>query len=392
MKISKRLILAIVFLMATTATAFYQNYSSAPDLVETANRFLAALDEPQLAKAKFDFAADDRFKFKFTPGDRTGLPLKEMGQHQRDLVYAMMAATLSQRGFIKASTIMSLEEILRVAEGAARGAGGAGGGGGAGRGGQGGGGQGRGGGQGAQGGQARGGFQPIVRDPELYYVSVFGQPSMSGTWGWKVEGHHVAVNITMNNGKIVSGTPTFLGSNPAEVRDGPRKGLRVLAREEDLARDLLMALDANQKKTAVFEAKALPDIVTGENREAKMGAPVGLQASKMNSKQVQMLTALLEEYAYRLSPDVAAEMMNQIKKDGIGKLYFAWAGSEKRGDAHYYRVQGPDFVVEYDNTQNQANHIHSVWRDLKNDFGVDTLRQHYKTAHLPGSAHVTAGF
>jgi hypothetical protein len=375
MKISKRLILVMVFLMASTGAAFYQNYTSAPEMVETANRFLAALDEAQLAKAKFDFMADDRFKFKFTPGDRSGLPLKEMGQHQRDLVYAMMAATLSQRGFIKASTIMSLEEILRVVEGAAREAA-------AGRGGQ---------GRGGQGGQGRGGGQPIVRDPELYYVSVFGQPSLTGTWGWKVEGHHVAVNITMNNGKVVSGTPTMFGSNPAEVREGPRKGLRVLGREEDLGRDLLMALDASQRKTAIFEAKALPDIVTGESRQAKMGAPVGLQVSKMNSKQTQMLTAILEEYAYRLSPDVAAETMAAIKKDGIGKLYFAWAGSEKRGEAHYYRVQGADFVVEYDNTQNNANHIHSVWRDLKNDFGVDVLRAHYKTAHFPGSGHVAVG-
>jgi hypothetical protein len=375
MKISKRFVLLIVFLMASTATAFYQQIQSPPELVETANRFLAALNQAQLAKAKFDFAADDRFKFKFTPGDRTGLPLKEMEQDQRDLVYAMMAATLSQRGFIKASTIMSLEAILREVEGAARAAAAARG--------AGGGGQGRGGGRGGQ---------PIVRDPELYYVSVFGQPALTGTWGWKVEGHHVAVNVTMNNGKIIASTPTFLGSNPAEVREGPRKGLRVLAREEDLARDLLMALDANQRKTAIFEAKALPDIVTGESREAKMGAPVGLQGSKMNSKQVQMLTAILEEYAYRLSPDVAEETMKEVKKVGVGKLYFAWAGSEKRGEAHYYRIQGPDFVVEYDNTQNNANHIHSVWRDLKNDFGVDTLRQHYKTAHFPGSGHVNAGF
>jgi Protein of unknown function (DUF3500) len=357
MKISNRLVLLVVCLMASTGAAFYQSQAT-PELVQTANRFLAALNQEQLAKAKFDFAADDRFKFKFTPGDRTGLPLKAMEQHQRDLAFAMMAATLSQRGFIKASTIMSLEAILREVEGA-----------------RGGGGQG-------------GGGQEIVRDPELYYVSVFGQPSLTGTWGWKVEGHHVAVNVTMNNGKIIASTPTMFGSNPAEVREGPRKGLRVLAREEDLARELLMALDSDQKKTAIFEAKALPDIVTGESREPKMGAPIGLPASKMNSKQVQMLTTLLEEYAYRMSPDVADETMKEVRKTGIAKLYFAWAGSEKRSEPHYYRIQGPDFVVEYDNTQNNANHIHSVWRNLKNDFGVDTLRQHYKTAHFLGSEHV----
>jgi len=373
MKISNRLVLVCVFLIASTGAAYYQMQTPA-ELVETANRFLAALNKEQLAKAKFAFEADDRFKFKFTPGDRTGLPLKEMEQHQRDLVYAMMAATLSQRGFIKASTIMSMEAILREVEGAARGQarGGAAAPGGQGR------------------GQGRGGGQPIVRDPELYYVSVFGEPSLTGAWGWKVEGHHVAVNVTMSKGTVVASTPAMFGANPAEVREGPRKGLRVLAREEDLARELLMALDANQRKTAIFEAKALPDIVTGESREAKMGAPVGLAVSKMNSKQVQMLTTLLEEYAYRMSPDVAEATMKEIRKTGIDKLFFAWAGSEKRGEAHYYRIQGPAFVVEFDNTQNNANHIHSVWRDLTNDFGVDVLRQHYKTAHIPGGDHVAS--
>ena len=343
MKVSNRLVVALVCLMASTAAAFYES-SMTPELVQTANTFLASLNPQQLKIAKLDFPSDERLKFKYTPGARTGLPLKAMEKHQRDLAYAMMAATLSQRGFIKATTIMSLEPILRQLE--------------AGSGGQ------------------------IDRDAELYYFSIFGEPAAKGTWGWKAEGHHVSVNVAIDGGKVIGSTPTFFGSNPAEVKEGPRKGLRILAREEDLARELLMALDAGQKKIAIIETKAPSEIVTAENREPKIGAPVGLAVTRMNPKQIEILTALLQEYAHRMSPDIAEATMNEVRKTGIDKLFFAWAGSEKRGDPHYYRVQGPTFVVEYDNTQNNANHIHSVWRDLQNDFGLDTLREHYRAAHL----------
>ena len=343
MKISSRLAVALVCLTAFTGAAFYE-YSTTPELVRAANAFLASLNPQQLKIARLDFPSDERLKFKYTPGARTGLPLKAMEKHQRDLAYAMMAATLSQRGFIKATTIMSLEPILRQLE-ASRG-------------------------------------NRIDRDAELYYFSIFGEPSTKDMWGWKAEGHHVSVNIAIDGGTVIGSTPTFFGSNPAEVKEGPRQGLRILAREEDLARELLMALDAGQKKIAIIEATAPREIVTGESREPKMGAPAGLPVTGMNPAQVEMLAALLEEYAGRMSPDIAEATMNDVREAGMDKLFFAWAGSEKRGEPHYYRVQGPSFVVEYDNTQNNANHIHSVWRDLENDFGLDTLREHYRTAHL----------
>jgi hypothetical protein len=342
MKISSRLAVVLLCLLASTATAFYQ--SMTPELVQAANAFLASLNPQQLNLAKLDFSSDRRLNLKYTPGPRVGLPLRAMEKHQRDLAYAMMAATLSQRGFIKATTIMSLEPILRQLEAGLN--------------------------------------NGIDRDPELYYFSIFGEPSTTGTWGWKAEGHHVSVNIAIRGGVVVGSTPTFFGSNPAEVKEGPRKGLRVLAQEEDLARALLMALDAGQKKAAIIQTVAPREILTAENREPKIGAPVGLPVPRMNPKQVEMLTALLQEYAYRMSPDIAEITMNDVRKAGIDKIFFAWAGSEKRGDPHYYRVQGPTFVVEYDNTQNNANHIHSVWRDLGNDFGVDALREHYRTAHV----------
>lgn len=344
MKMSNRLLVVVVCLVASGAAALYhaQTSMSGPDvLMATANNFLASLTPEQAAKAKFEFNDDERFNWHFIPKERKGLPFKEMKPFQRELAHATMAAALSQRGMIKATSIMSLEQVLAELEKGGR----------------------------------------IQRDPELYFFTIFGQPSTTSTWGWRIEGHHLAVNVTFDKGQIIASTPTFMGANPAEVKEGPRKGLRVLAREEDLARQLLESLDPAQKKTAIIETKAPDDIITAASRKAEIGAPVGLAASKLNQKQKDTLISLLEEYAGRMAPDTAMTTMNDVRRNGIEKITFAWAGGEKRGEKHYYRVQGPTFLIEYDNTQNDANHIHSVWRDLKNDFGVDILRQHYKTDH-----------
>lgn len=342
MRISKRLIIVILCLAASTAAALYHaQTTTAPDLIGSANAFLASLSPEQAAKAKFEFGDDERYNWHFIPKERKGLPFKEMKPFQRELAHSMMSAAFSQRGMIKATTIMSLEQVLAELE--------------------------------------RGGR--IQRDPELYFFTIFGQPATTGTWGWRIEGHHLAVNFTMDKGTIIASTPTFMGANPAEVKEGPRKGLRVLGREEDLARALVEALDPAQKKTAVFQAEAPSDIITVASRKAEIGNPAGIPASKLTQKQKEMLTALLEEYAGRLSPDVAMTTMGDIKRNGIDKVYFAWAGGEKRGEKHYYRVHGPTFLVEFDNTQGNGNHIHSVWRDLKNDFGIDVLRLHLKTDH-----------
>lgn len=339
-RVSKRVILLVAVLILSGAAGYYRA-QTAPDLVTATNAFLASLTPEQAAKARFDFNDDERFNWHFIPIDRKGLPFKEMQTPQRLLAHAMMAAALGHRGYVKAATVMSLEQILLDTE---RGSG-------------------------------------PVRDPERYFFSIFGEPSTAGVWGWRVEGHHVAVNVTMNKGKLIAWSPTFLGANPAEVKTGPRKGLRALAGEEDLARELLASLDPSQKKTAIIEAKAPGDIVTGDKREAQVGDPVGLSAAKMSPKQKEGLLALIREYAERNAPESAAATMKEITP-AVDKVYFAWAGPEQRGQGHYYRVHGSTFLIEYDNTQNQANHIHSVWRDFKNDFGVDVLREHYRTAHL----------
>jgi hypothetical protein len=355
--------------MASAAMAVYNHAQSAADLVGTTNAFLASLSTEQAAKARFTFEDQERMNFHYTPQPaRKGLQLKEMQQHQRDLVYAMISAAMSRKGAIKASTIRSLEQVLAGSEAAARAArastpppagttppanrGGGGGGGG------------------------------INRDPELYTVAIFGEPSATARWGWRFEGHHVSVNLTMDKGNYVSSAPTFLGANPAEVREGPRKGLRVLAAEEDLARKLMGMLSADQKKTATITKNwEGNDILSAEKLKFEMGSPTGLQASKLNAQQKEALLALIEEYVGRVSPEAAMRAMNEVRGNGINNLYFAWIGTETRGQAHYYRVHAPSFVIEYENSQNNANHIHSTFRDFKNDFGQDMLRTHMIEDH-----------
>jgi hypothetical protein len=343
MKVSSRVLTVLVCLAVSSTAAFYQA-QTVPDIVTAANAFLASLDGEQSAQARFEFDDEERMNWWFTPVPRQGLTLGEMKPHQQQLAHALAASTLSSRGMVKAVTILSLEQILYELEG---------------------------------GESAR-----IRRDPELYFFSIFGDPSETGTWGWRMEGHHVSVNVTMRDGEVIASAPTFFGSNPADVKEGPRRGLRVLGREEDLARELLASLDKTQTEAAVIQETAFRDILTSNARVAELeGDPTGLAASDMTMEQRDQLVSLIGEYANRLAPNIAADTLGRIREAGVDGIHFAWAGGAERGDPHYYRVHGPTFLIEFDNTQNNANHVHSVFRDLENDFGRDTLRAHYEADH-----------
>ncbi len=313
-----------------------------PAVMSTAaTAFLNSLNAEQKAKAVFSFNDEERLNWHFIPRERKGLSYRLMTGEQRPLAMALLASSLSQQGYIKTTSIMSLEEILKIQEK---------------------------------------NTPPGRRDPENYFFSIFGEPSETGTWGFRFEGHHVAMNFTIVNNKVAS-SPMFFGTNPAEVKEGHRKGLRVLGNEEDLGRELLKSLTPEQKKVAVVAEVALKDIITMASRKAALeGQPSGLSAAKMNAKQRQLLQNLLEEYANNIPEQGAAARREQIKKAGTN-LNFAWTGGGERGEGHYYRVQGPTFLVEYDNTQNNNNHVHSVWRDYNGDFGFDLLGNHYQTSH-----------
>lgn len=316
-------------------------HDATAEMADAAKSFLGALTAEQKAKATFPFAGAERTNWHFIPRERKGLVIKEMTPEQRLLAHALLATGLSHRGYAKAVSIMSLEAVLAELE------------------------------KGRTGGP--------VRDPELYFVSVFGTPGGKEPWGWRVEGHHLSLNFTTAGDAAPALTPSFFGTNPGEIRAGPRTGTRVLAAEEDLGRALVKSLTDEQRQTAVILAAAPKDILNVPGRNATK--PEGLAQDKLTAEQTALLVKLVREYLFRHRPDVAAEEWTKIEKAGLEKLHFAWAGGFERGQPHYYRVQGRAFVLEYDNTQNEANHVHSLWRDFDRDFGADLLGEHYKTEH-----------
>lgn len=326
--------------MALLAAVCWTAEAHAPEeeMAEAAHNLLAALPPELKAKAVFAWDDAEKVNWHFIPRARKGLSIKEMRGDQRDLTYGLLSSALSHKGYLKATTIMSLEQILLEIE------------------------------------QGKG----PVRDPELYFVSVFGEPSAKGTWAWRFEGHHLSMNFTIVNGKYVSATPSFFGTNPGEVREGPRKGLRVLGAEEDMGRELAKSLTPEQAKLAVFSETAPPDVITGADRNARMLEPHGVPLAKLSAKQAETFWRIVEAYIGRARGELASAELEEIRGSGPEKLFFAWAGALEPGKGHYYRVQGPTFLLEYDNTQNNANHVHAVWRDLKNDFGDDILRRHYE--------------
>jgi hypothetical protein len=305
-----------------------------------ADKFLASLDPAQKTKAALPVTSDERENFRYTPRDRAGLPLKEMTDAQREAAMALIDSALSEKGKLKATQIMSLEGVLAEMEN-----------------------------------------NPVKRDPAKYFVAVFGTPGDPKGWGWRFEGHHLSVNLTFVAGKGISVTPSFMGSNPGEVRQGAKKGLRVLAAEEDLARTLATTLLAAGKTDVIFSEKAPAEILSFENRKATALDPVGVPSADLTGTQRSALLTLISEYTGRYRPEIAATDMQKIKAAGLEKIRFGWAGGTKPGDAYYYRIQGPTFLMEAANTQNNANHVHATWRSFDGDFGRDLLGEHFNGQH-----------
>ena len=360
---------------------------------------LAALAPEQRRKAVFEFPAEEeRRRWYYTPTDHGGLPLGELDPAQQQRVHRLVATGLSVPGYATASTIMGLENTLDAVEGwrstffRDRGP------------------------------SARG------RDPLLYFISIFGEPGGPAPWGWRFGGHHISLHYTVVDGRVVAPTPTFFGANPAESRLVGPGVLRPLAGEEDLGRELLHALDAEQQATAVLAPAAPWDLVMGNRSTVTEGVlppynweifreqmseadsearrarharteqslgltlehlealryshvPKGLPAARMTEPQRQVLAALIRQYIGRMPDEIAEIEAARLTGPTLDAVHFAWAGSFEHRRPHYYRLQGPRFLVEYDNVQDDANHIHSVWRDPEGDFGADLLAQHYARAH-----------
>ena len=347
--------------------------TAAAAMTTAATQWLDSLSAEQRKQATYPLESDEYLRWNFIPTEafpRNGVRLKDMTDAQQKLAHALLRSGLSDRGYQTYTAIIALEDILRVVEGAR--AGGAPGGAAPPAGAPAAGAPG-----GARGGRG-GGF---VRDPGVYFFTVFGQPSATGNWGWRVEGHHISLRFTIVDGAArgyLSSTPMFLGTNPAEVRDGDKKGLRILAEEEDAARALVLALSPAQQQQAIVNAVAPNDIVTMNKNDITPLPDHGVPYATLNSAQRQQLMRLIEAYTSNMDADIAADRLAKINKAGLDRIRFAWAGETDRGKKHYYMVQGPTFLIEFDNTQNDGNHVHSVWRDFNGDFGRDLLREHVR--------------
>jgi hypothetical protein len=221
----------------------------------------------------------------------------------------------------------------------------------------------------------------LSRDPENYAFTVFGTPGPAAPWGWRVEGHHLSLNFTLVPGRPVAVTPAFMGANPAEVPSGPQKGLRTLAAEQDLGRALAQRLTEPQRTRTIIAAQSLGDIVSGPGRADSLTTPAGLPLADMTGEQRGLAVQLIEAYARNVRAELAEQELARMREAGLERIHFAWAGPLDVGRAHYYRLHGPTLLIEFDNTQNNANHIHSVWHDPKRDFGLDLLRAHYERGH-----------
>jgi len=306
----------------------------------TARTFLSTLNDRERDVASFPFDDPERTRWAYVPQKRAGIPLRAMNSDQREAAFGVLSTGLSERGTRLAHGIIELEGILRELEGM---------------------------------------VTRVLgwRDPELYYLALFVGPDGTHPRGWRFEGHHLSVNVTDlgPHGQIVA--PLFMGANPARVPSGPREGLRLLAAEEDLAFELLHMLDPPQRARATISAQTFGDIVTGNDPAVKPLAFAGLPAGEMTTDQQRQLRRLLEVYAGRMADSSARRQLQRINDAGFDRVHFAWAGAHQPRQPHYYRIHGPTVLVEYDNSQGSANHIHTVWRDLENDFGGDLLRRHY---------------
>jgi hypothetical protein len=319
----------------------YDDFTKNEMAVATIN-FLSSLSESQKKAALFEFKTEERQNFNFVPMARKGLIFKDMNEAQRQFCLELVKTGLSEKGYFQATGIMSNEDILSDLEGRQRG--------------------------------------NDYRNPEHYYLAIFGDPAADEPWGWRFEGHHLSLNYTSVGDKLAV-TPNFMGANPARVPSGEFAGGRLLPHEEDLARRFMLSLDEAQQRVALISRTAFPEIITGNQRVAALGKKEGIPYTALLEDQQELLDMLVRVYLTKMKTEVADAKWITIQREGLDNVYFAWAGGLQPGEGHYYRIHGKSFLIEYDNTQNNANHIHTVWRDFNGDFGRDLLQEHYRHSH-----------
>jgi hypothetical protein len=310
---------------------------------DAALAFLATLDDAQRTKAALAFDGPARKDWHYVPRERPGIALGELNDAQRTAVHALLRTALGAQGYLKVTGIVHLEAILQELESTPQ-------------------------------------RRATMREPGNYALAIFGKPGV-GPWAWRFEGHHLSLDFCSVDGEFTTHTPLFLGANPARVGRGPDAGWRVLATEEDVGRELYAALDADARAKALLAGDVPRDVILSPGRDASFVKPSGLEYGAMSAAQRALVEQLLHAFIDDLSPELAAAEWERVRKNGIDKIRFAWCGSTDPGKPHYWRLHGPHFVIEYDNVQDGANHVHTLWRDLERDFGGDLLKQHYERAH-----------
>ncbi|MBL8851939.1 MAG: DUF3500 domain-containing protein [Planctomycetaceae bacterium] len=335
------LLIAAVISVTSAGWTYYRNSTAATALATAAEGFLDTLSAEQRTIAQLPYEAPQRLQWHFIPLEtRKGLQLRDMTESQQAAAHALLRSALSQLGYEKATRIMSLESLLHELEGANR---------------------------------------RFARDPLRYYFTVFGDPASTAKWGLSIEGHHLSFNFVVEGDQVVSSTPQVFCTNPAEVKNENQTGIpvgtRILKDEEALAFELVNSLTSEQKQAAIFDATALKEVREPGTPQPPQEPAIGLAAEHMTAAQQKLLRSLLEVYAGAMPAEVADARLAAIDSDGLGTVHFAWAGATEPGIGHYYRLQGPSFVLEFVNTQpdaagNKANHIHTLWRDMHGDFGV----------------------
>ncbi|MBS1597703.1 MAG: DUF3500 domain-containing protein [Bacteroidetes bacterium] len=317
------------------------------DLITAAGKFINLLDSAQKVRALYPFDVDDRYNFYYFPVDtRKGIPMDQLNEAQKQAAIDLLKTSLSDETVKKVNEIMAHEIILKALESRKP--------------------------------------EDHFRDPGKYYLTIFGIPSNKTIWGWRFDGHHVCLNFSAREKKLVAGTPGFLGANPAVVQEGSQKGKEILKDEREMGFALLNAFSPEELKKVIINKTAPGEIITRNDRKAMIDHPEGIRYNEMTSAQQEIFLKLINLYIHRFTKLFADDMLKEIQKAGLENLRFAWAGFTEAGigKPHYYRIQGPTLLIEYDNTQNNANHVHTVVRDLEHDFGGDALLEHYKSKHL----------
>lgn len=345
----KALLFSIVLTALASTLTFSQKLPASGAMTKAAQAFLNSLSTDQRQQAVFAFDNDERFTWYYVPHERKGLPLKKMTPEQRQAAIALLKTTLSEQGYAKIESIMDLENVLRVVENRPP--------------------------------------NDTYRDPDNYYFTVFGDPSQKKEpWGWRIDGHHMSQQFSSLTGNVIGLTPSFWGSNPGIVlAEVPQKGKFILKQEAELGYNLLNSLSTEQLQKAVISDKCPNDIATTNTRKALLEKREGITFGEMNKEQQTLFLNLLNVYLNNFHVTLKNQQLDKLKAAGLDQLAFAWAGDRVPGygpgKGQYYRIHGPTILIEYDNSQNQANHIHSVVRDLTNDFGEDLLRAHYQSQH-----------